>query len=254
MVARETSIAAGLSELGIEPAQETVEKLERFAHLLEYQAIPAGFLGPHEGPRIVTRHILECAALHPHLGDGTQTIDVGSGAGLPGIVLAILGQSVTLVETTARRADFLRGALADLGIPGDVVQARAEDAGRGDLRESAEAVAARALASPAVALELCLPLARVGGLVVLLAGGPPPSADASRAGRPGAHQFGGLDDVTSRLGGGPASWVPLAVPGAEGARWVIMVEKIRPTPEAFPRRSGAAKKRPLGRGGVTPVN
>jgi 16S rRNA G527 N7-methylase RsmG len=295
MVARETLLRHGLSSLGVpDPtAREAIPRLLAYAQLLKDIAISQGYMGPGEHRRIVERHILESAALQRFLPAG-ELVDVGSGAGLPGIVLATIRfGTVTIVEAQKARAAFVRRAISvlDLGDRVDVVVARAEDAARSELRESAMAVTARALAELPVAFELTLPFARLQGRVV--ASAPAPGAGAalgvrdSDAERPlepmpgaeeprySAHRLpGGTEEVAKGggapisaggipssapdapesghraaelLGGGPPRRARFAVPGSEEARWVVIVDKLRPTPDLYPRRTGVPARRPLGR-------
>lgn len=154
-------------------------------------------------------------------------VDVGSGGGSPGIPLAaVLPEiQVVLLESNGKKCDFLRAQSAAFANV-TVVCARAEEHGRGVGRDAYGTAVAQALAPPAVALEWCLPLVAVGGRAVLYTGGPGP----------------GLERVAARLGGGAPR--VQAVPGSE-RRHLVVVEKLEPTPEEFPRRPGAAKKRPL---------
>lgn len=155
-------------------------------------------------------------------------VDVGSGGGSPGIPLAASRPELefVLLESNARKCRFLEAAAAELPNV-RVVCARAEDHGAGSGRDAYGTAVARALAPPTVALEWCLPLVTVGGLVVLYTG----SAAA-----------GPLDAVASRLGGGPPRMIPVA--GSE-QRQLVVVPKISPAPPGFPRRAGVARKRPL---------
>ena len=155
-------------------------------------------------------------------------VDVGSGGGSPGIPLAAVRPElhVDLLEAQRRRCAFLASAAA--AFPNvEVVCARAEEHGRGGGREAYGTAVAQALAPPPVALEWCLPLVRVGGCVILLAG----EVDLERAAA-----------VAEAVGGGAPEVVGL--PGAT-RRSLLLVAKVRPTPERFPRRPGAARKRPL---------
>ena len=282
MVTRETSLFQGLAEMGLAPSDEEIRRLAKLADLLENDAVDLGFLGPNEGQRVVSRHLLEAAALIPLIDDG-PVVDVGSGAGLPGLVLAAFGADVVLIDAQAKRADFLRRASSEIGVAAEVRHARAEDEGHADLREAAGAVVARALAAPATALELCLPFARPGGRFLLLAspeedsvppdvsdGDPTDRGDAALSvGRAEARadvELASVDDLTAGtglrdayapvrrdlraaarlLGGADPRWMPLSVPGADGPRWVMMVDKRAPTPDRFPRRPGVPKRRPLG--------
>jgi 16S rRNA (guanine527-N7)-methyltransferase len=145
-------------------------------------------------------------------------VDVGSGGGAPGIPLAaaLPERQVTLLEANGRKCAFLREVAREFPNV-TVVQGRAEE------QETARfgVAIAKALASPPVAAEWCLPLVAPGGAVVLFIG---PSADAAAVSR-----------VSERLGGGPA----------EEAPGLLVLPKLEPTPPGFPRRPGVAKKRPL---------
>ena len=152
-------------------------------------------------------------------------VDVGSGNGSPGIPLAIdYGRPVTLLESAARKAAFLRQVVAELGIDAAVVAERSEQYARAAGRDRFDLVLARALAPPPVALELCLPLARAGGRVVLWTG----EIDGDA-----------IDHVAAQLAARVSRIVPY------GGRRLVEVAKLGATPERFPRRPGVAGKRPL---------
>ena len=154
-------------------------------------------------------------------------VDVGSGGGAPGIPLAVeLELAPVLLEATGRKAEFLRGVLADLGLAGEVVNARSEEVAAGPLRDRFALATARALAPPPVALELCLPLVRPGGRLVLWSG----RVEAAELAPVAAALEAEVSEVRST---------------GEGRRLVV-VEKLAATPQRFPRRPGMAGKRPLG--------
>lgn len=233
MVARETSLADGLRQLGVADPP-TIDLLARFGDLLLSRAIPRGYLGPGEQDRLVPRHLLDAVTLAAHLDSNGPIVDVGSGAGLPGVVLAAMDprRPVTLLEASARRAGFLREVVHELGLGSvEIVQSRAEDFARGPTRESACVGTARALASPLEALELVLPLVRVGGMVGLPVG--------EEEGR----RVDALSAGAARLGGDAVELRRIEVPGMVGARWVMIVRKIRPTPDRFPRSPSARRRR-----------
>jgi 16S rRNA (guanine527-N7)-methyltransferase len=153
-------------------------------------------------------------------------VDVGSGNGSPGIPLAVhYGGPVTLLESVERKGAFLVRCSEQLGIGCPVVVERSETYARAAGRDAFDLALARALAPPAVALELCLPLVRPGGRLILWTG----RIDA-----------GGLGSVCAQLGGG----LPAAIETGPG-RALLIVEKLSDTPERFPRRPGMAGKRPL---------
>jgi 16S rRNA (guanine527-N7)-methyltransferase len=144
-------------------------------------------------------------------------VDVGSGSGVPGIPLAVSlpTRSVTLLESSERKCRFLeRWAPRNA----TVVRGRAEEQGT----DAYGVAVAKALAPPPVAAEWCLPLVRPGGAAVLWVG---PTVDADHVGR-----------VAGRLGGKLMSL----------EKGLLVLHKLEPTPPGFPRRTGVARKRPLG--------
>ena len=171
---------------------------------------------PAEARRVLLDDALAGAALVRRF-EG-PVVDVGSGGGSPGIPLAraLPDRDVTLLEATGRKCEFLRRWEREL--PNlRVVQGRAEE----QEAETYGVAVAKALAPPPVAAEWCLPLVRSGGGVVLWVG---PSADAHRVARV-AEQLAG------ELVAGPPGF--------------LILRKVGPTPSGFPRRTGAARKRPL---------
>jgi 16S rRNA (guanine527-N7)-methyltransferase len=125
-----------------------VELAQRYAELLADTGVDWGLLGPHEVDRIWERHLLNCGAVAELLHPGERIADIGSGAGLPGLALAIAEPEldVVLIESLLRRSEFLRMAVTELGLDVEVLRGRAEDAA---VRESAggrDAVVSRAVA------------------------------------------------------------------------------------------------------------
>ncbi|MET7393072.1 16S rRNA (guanine(527)-N(7))-methyltransferase RsmG [Dactylosporangium sp. NPDC005572] len=145
---------------------------QEYAQLLVTDGVLRGLIGPREAPRIWERHLLNCAAVADLIPAGAEVVDVGSGAGLPGLVLAVARPdlTVTLVEPLARRTAFLDEAVASLGLDETttVVRARAEECvGRVD---PADVVTARAVAPLDRLAGWCLPLAAIGGRLLALKG------------------------------------------------------------------------------------
>ncbi len=168
---------------------------------------------------------------------GLRVIDVGSGAGFPGLPLKIAFPALrlTLLEATGKKAAFLQALVERLALDGvTVVHARAEEAGQDPThRERYDLALARALAEMAALAELTLPLVRVGGLVIAQKG-EDPSAEVEAARR-----------AIQALGGRAREILPVTVPGLEAARHLVVLEKVSTTPHPYPRRPGIPAKRPL---------
>lgn len=143
---------------------------ERYAALLATDGVTRGLIGPREAPRLWERHLVNCALLSEVLPAGATVCDVGAGAGLPGLVLAIARPDlrVTLVEPLLRRTSFLGEVVADLGLDNvEVVRGRA-DALHG--RRSFDVVTSRAVAPLPRLLEWCMPLVAPQGAMVAMKG------------------------------------------------------------------------------------
>lgn len=142
---------------------------ERFTTHLATSGVERGLIGPRELPRLWTRHVLNCAVLGELVPAGVGVIDVGSGAGLPGIALAIARPdlTVTLVEPLERRTTWLSEVVQDLGLDVRVVRARAEEVAGS---ERAQVVTARAVAPLEKLARWTLPLVRPGGVVLAIKG------------------------------------------------------------------------------------
>jgi 16S rRNA (guanine527-N7)-methyltransferase len=191
------------------------------------------------GPDMVFRHYAECLELlrivSPHLGSG-PVIDVGPGGGFPGLVFAAIlpALPITLVEPSHKRAALLEAAVEAMALPRvTVVAARAEEAGRGALRETATLVTARAVAPLVELLEYCAPLARPDGRVAL-----PKGSGAAGEIERAAVALRELACVVAAV-------EPMR-PQVSASPFVVMVEKTGRVPERYPRRPGMPRKRPLG--------
>ena len=153
------------------------ESLAAYADLLSTVGVERGLIGPREVPRLWDRHVLNCAVAVPLVPAGADVIDVGSGAGLPGIVWAIVRPdiAVTCLEPLQRRATFLEEVVAELGLTGrvQVVRGRAEDIvrGRGPVTSlRARVVTARAVAPMERLAGWTVPLVQPGGELLALKG------------------------------------------------------------------------------------
>lgn len=159
------------------PDDQARARLQSYAEFLASAGVERGLLGPREVPRLWDRHLLNCAVVAPMVPAGAHVIDVGSGAGLPGLVWAIVRSDITLtcLESLQRRATYLEEAVGALGLTDrvSVVRARAEDVVRGRASESSlrgDVVTARAVAPLDKLAGWTVPLLKPGGDLLALKG------------------------------------------------------------------------------------
>ena len=151
---------------------DRLELARLYADLLAGPGVERGLLGPREVDRIWERHILNSAALAELIGPGARVIDIGSGAGLPGVPLAIARPDlrVTLVEPMLRRAEFLTEVVEALGISVEVIRGRAEEPAIRFSAAGADVVVSRAVADLGKLTRWSMPLLRPGGRMLALKG------------------------------------------------------------------------------------
>ena len=167
-----------------------------------------------------------------------SVIDVGCGAGFPGVPLKIYCPElkVTLIDSLGKRLRFLQQVIEELGVKGIRCEhLRAEDAGRDKKhREKYDYVTARAVARLSVLSEYCLPLAKKGGQFIALKG--------SKF----AEEITEGEAAVKILGGKILSAEPVKLPGLDDGRAIIKIAKIKSTPAQYPRKAGTPEKQPLG--------
>jgi 16S rRNA (guanine527-N7)-methyltransferase len=188
---------------------------------------------------VQVKHFLDSLTCFMALRDSpvNKVIDVGTGAGFPGLPLKIAcpAMQLTLVESVGKKADFCRHVAKTLALDGvEVVQERVEVLGQQSAhREQYDWALARAVAAMPVLVEFLLPLVRVGGRALAMKGesGPAEAQTAERA----MHM----------LGGHLRQLVPVHLPGVAEERYLVVVDKVAATPANYPRRVGVPAKRPL---------
>ncbi len=227
-------IEAGLAQLGLDPVK--AKALTVYGELLLETNRVMNLTAITQPGEVATLHMLDCAALCARWDlSGKRLIDVGTGAGFPGLVLAILCPdcAVTLLDPLQKRLGFIQKVVDALGLSNvTLLHARGEDAGRDQrLREGFDFAAARAVADLSVLGELCLPLVRPGGMFLAM------KAVDSQA------ELNRAKALLGQLGGRPGAPWDYTIPGSSVTHRVWPVEKVRPTPEEFPRPWAKIKKR-----------
>ena len=234
-------LTSGAASLGINLSREQVEQFRRYYGEIVKGNARANLTSVRGWEAVVSRHFLDsltvAAAFPGRLPCRSRIVDVGSGAGFPGIPLKIAFPELdaTLIESTAKKAAFLvelRDALRLSDV--EIRRGRAEALGHEpELRESFDIVLARALANMAALAELTLPFCRIGGMVV---------AQKQHDARAEIKQ---AERAIATLGGRLKDIKEVGI-GYEGVvRSLVVLEKVDPTPQRYPRRSGVPSKRPL---------
>lgn len=226
--------AFGLTLTGRQQAQ-----FERYLALLLLWNEQINLTAIREPEEIVIRHFLDsltCALATADL-NGSHLIDVGTGAGLPGLPLKIIYPNLrlTLVDSVAKKTSFLQTVVAELELTGvHVVTERAEIIGRlPQHRAQYDWAVARAVAELRVLLEYLLPLCRLGGHVL------------AQKGESAVQEVADAVQALERLGGQVHSLQPVQLPGREQPHYLVVVTKQFDTPDRYPRRVGIPAKRPL---------
>ena len=181
---------------------------------------------------VAKKHFLDSLAAAPYLKPNASIVDVGTGAGFPGLPLLILRPdlNLTLIDSLQKRLTFLDAVLKELGLPATCVHARAEDAGQDPrYRERFDAALTRAVSALPVLAELTLPLVKVGGVSIAYKG------DATEELAQANHALEILHASAERI----------AIPSDYGARELVLLTKQAATPKQYPRKAGTPSKNPL---------
>ena len=222
--------------------EAAAEKLELYARLLVQWNERMNLTAITDPEGILRKQFVDSLTALPHLPAGPcRLIDVGTGAGFPGVPLAVVrgDLQLTLLDSLNKRLVFLRELCAALELPVTLIHARAEEGGRQPaLREQFDVATARAVAALPVLAEYCLPFVKQGGRFIAMKG-PEGEAEAAAAAK-----------AVARLGGAPAKvhTVLLPVPPdgeAAEERRLLVIDKIAATPPAYPRPSAKIARQPL---------
>lgn len=232
----ESLIAQGLTELGLEP--DKAPQLARYGQLLLEKNQVMNLTAITQPDQVARLHMLDSAAL---LGctdfTGKSLIDVGTGAGFPGMVLKIMEPTLelTLLDSLEKRLSWLAEVCAGLGIEGvRFLHARAEEQALDPaFREQFDLATARAVASMNTLSEICLPYVKPGGRFLAMK-----SVDSSQ-------EVDAAAAAVAKLGGRLEKRHDYTIPGTDVRHRVIIVSKIASTPQNYPRRWAKIQKNPL---------
>ena len=225
--------------LGFTLSAEQLAAFETYRRELEAWNTRANLTAIRDPEEVRRKHFLDSLSCLLVM-EGTpmgRVVDVGSGAGFPGLPLKIVQPDIhlTLIESVTKKTAFLEHIVQVLDLGGvEVLTLRAEEAGRmPEHRESYDCALARAVAPMAALAEYLLPLVKVGGRML------------AQKGESGPRELEEAREAIRVLGGKPGEVFPVNIPGVEERRYLVVVEKVGETPEKYPRRVGIPGKRPL---------
>lgn len=215
-------------------AAPVAQKLDAYAALLVDYNQKVNLTAITDPAGIEDRHFVDSLLLAAQPEVRGKMVDVGTGAGFPGIVTKLFRPelALTLMEPTGKRVDFLRYACAELGLEAEFAKERAEEAARKGWREQFDVATARAVADLAMLCEYCLPLVKVGGTMIAMKG--------SNA----QQEVEGAAGAIAKLGGKYSGRRDFTLPDGS-ARSLVLIQKISQTPPVYPRNGGKIAKAPL---------
>ena len=227
-------LEAGLPQVGADPG--CIPALERFADLLLEKNQVMNLTAITEPEAVATLHLLDSLSVWQAADlAGKSLIDVGTGAGFPGLPLRLAHPEIrlTLLDSLNKRVEFLREVCSQLGLE-DVkcVHGRAEEFAAGH-REQFDGAVSRAVADLRVLSELCLPLVKVGGVFLSMK-----STDCE-------EELNAAKGAIRALGGRTERVVDYPIPPTDVVHRIIVIRKLSPTPARYPRRFAQIKKQPL---------
>lgn len=223
------------SEYGFEISEEQYGKFSEYAKMLVEWNEKINLTGITDPRGIAVKHFLDSVLPLKKLDipQGASLIDVGTGAGFPGLPIKICRPDIrlTLLDSLNKRVNFLSEVCGRTGISAECIHARAEEGGRNEnLREKFDFAFARAVAAMPILTEYCLPYVKVGGIFAALKG---PNED-----------FKAGERAAKTLGGEVSEAFEYALPDGD-RRTIICIRKIDPTDKKYPRNSGQISKKPI---------
>ena len=230
-------MSKGVESLGLSPREDAFKAFETYYEYLSEQSKVMNLTAISGEEDTVTLHFLDCAALAKIADfEGKKVIDIGSGAGFPGMPLKIMEPTMklTMLDALRKRTDFLARLCDETGVKAECVHARAEEQSlKQGWRDSFDFAVSRAVANLSMLSELCLPFVKVGGAFLAMK-----SVDSE-------EEINSAKSAIKALGGKIEKVVDYTVPLTDVTHRVVIIRKEAPTPKGLPRRFAKIQKEPL---------
>lgn len=229
----------GIEDLGLKCSDETIDKFSKYREILVEWNQKMNLTGIEEEKEVYIKHFLDSVAAvkKGYIKDGMSIIDVGTGAGFPGLPLRICleNSKVTLLDSLNKRINFLSEVCTNINIDDiELIHGRAEDFGKDEkYREQYDIATARAVAGLPILMEICVPFIKVGGYFVCLKG---PNADTELEESRKAMEVLGLEFVEK---------IDVELPEIELKHNIVVFKKVNSTPAKYPRKAGKPVKTPI---------
>lgn len=231
-------VLSAVKDYKIELSEEQLDQLQKYFELLVLWNEKINLTAITEPNEVAVKHFADSLSVFNYVDfpKGASVIDVGTGAGFPGLVLKIARPDIklTLLDSLNKRLKFLDEVLNTLGLEAELVHARAEEGGQSiDLRECYDFAVSRAVARLNVLCEYCLPYVRLSGKFIAFKGG---EVD---------EEIKSASNAIQALGGKKTDVYGFELPENSGSRTLVVIEKVQPTPDKYPRQNGKIKAKPL---------
>ena len=231
-------ILSAVKDFKIKLSEEQLSQLETYYKLLVSWNEKMNLTAITEPKDVAIKHFADSLSVlnYVDIPNNASIIDVGTGAGFPGLILKIARPDIklTLLDSLHKRLVFLEDVIDNLGLDAQLIHSRAEEGGQNiDLRECYDFAVSRAVAQLNVLCEYCLPYVRLSGNFIAFKGG---ESD---------DEIKNASKAIQTLGGKKKNVYKFDLPENSGSRTLVVIEKIQPTPDKYPRQNGKIKAKPL---------
>ena len=229
----------GIEGFNLEASDEKLEKLKKYREILVEWNKVMNLTGIEEEREVFIKHFLDSisAVTNGYINDNISLIDVGTGAGFPGMPLKICleNMKLTLLDSLNKRINFLQEVSKELNLEGiEFIHGRAEDFGKSEkYREKFDVATARAVAGLPILMEFCVPFVKIGGYFICLKG---PNANLELEESKVAMDVLGVEFVEK---------IDIELPNEELKHNILVFKKIKNTPQKYPRKAGKPAKSPI---------